>query len=320
MSRAPAPMTLETNAAAAHNPYEMGTFAAMPNTMMPQYAMPGTAAPMHAMQNMYTNMQQPNAYGMPQPLVGQNAMHMGHPGNTMQNVSVVDFKPDILAQQHAAQLHQQYASHMNSMPTAAAHPSLGLVGPDGRYMAATAAAPVDMSPRFTHGPYDSAGTSSHQNGSWGSHGLHSHSRTQSHNPYDVPRRSMSTPRHSPNTANEFASSMATRAAMKNMIDERLPSSRAMKNMIDDRVDGAVRREVGKLATPHAAASTTSDFHYKPHEEQRRLVGKAVEDVMKDYHVTPKTRPGDGIGATSRSYDPDERARSVGSRFDRDASY
>ena len=331
MSRAPAPMALEASTVPANaTPYDMRTFASMPNQMMPQYPMGGTAAsPMHAMQNMYTNMQQPpqpnpygmqqpyvgqqspnpdgmpqplvgqqspNPYGMPQPLVGQ-----GQPG--MQNVSVLDFKPDVLANQQAAQLQQQYNARMNSL-AAAAHPSLGVIGPDGRYMAATAATPGGMSPRFSSGPYDSVGASAPQNGSWGSHGLHSYSTPQSNSSYNnTPRRSMN-----PSYTHRDTSSMATRAALKDLVDERLqsvPSTRALKNIIEDHVDKAVGRKVSQIAPQAAAAPVvTSGFHTKPQEEQRRIVSDAVRSVMSKYNVTPKSE-----------HDP-----MVGSRFDEDEDY
>jgi hypothetical protein len=287
MSRAPAPMTLEAASVPINtNPYAMPTFAAMPNPMMPQYPPGATASPMHAMQHMYTSMQQQpqpqplNPYGMQQPLVGQQAPYnpygmqqplvgqqapQGHPG--MQNVSVLDFKPDVLAQQQAMQLHQQYTAHVNSL-AAAAHPSLGVVGPDGRYMPATAATPHALSPRFASNPYDSVGTSAQPNGSWGSHGLHSHPVSRSDSVYNTPRRTMSNMhRHmdesrarSPssamatqtalknmiderveasharsNSSVNHTSSMATRAAMKDMINEHVPSTRALKELIDERV-------------------------------------------------------------------------------------
>jgi hypothetical protein len=313
MSRAPAPMTLEAATVPVNtNPYAMGTFAAaMPNTMMPQYPMGATASPMHAMQHMYTNMQQQplqGPYGMQQPLVGQQQLPQnpyamqplvgqqpplnpyamqplvgqqapqGHPG--MQNVSVLDFKPDVLAQQQAMQLHQQYTAHMNSM-AAAAHPSLGVVGPDGRYMAATAATPGAMSPRFAPNPYDTVGTSAQQNGSWGSHGLHSHPISRSDDAYNMPRRNTMSSMHRhmddararnsssmdtqsalkdmiddrvnasrdrTNASVNHASSMATRAAMKDMIDQHVPSTRALKELIAERVPSA--RALNSLIEDH----------------------------------------------------------------------
>jgi hypothetical protein len=269
MSRAPAPMKVETasnttvNANPYANPYAMGTLAGMPNNMAPMYPMGATASPMHAMQHMYTNMQQPqNPYGMQQQSVGAQPAHPGHPG--MQNVSVLDFKPDVLAQQQAAYAQQQYNSHMNSM-AAAANPSLGVVGPDGTYMPATAATPGAMSPRFASNPYSSVGASAHQNGAYGSYGLHSQPGLS----HQVPRPMNY--QNTPRSSSSFASSMSTRAAMKDMIDER--------------VDRAVGRKVNEMASRSSAAPTTeSAFHQKSEAEQRRIVGKAVGEVMQKYKV------------------------------------
>jgi hypothetical protein len=256
MSRAPAPMKVETSHATVNaNPYAMGTLSGMPNNMAPMYPMGATAAPMHAMQHMYTNMQQPqpqNPYGMQQQSVGAQPAHPG-----MQNVSVLDFKPDVLAQQQAAYAQQQYNAHLNSM-AAAANPSLGVIGPDGNYMPATAATPGAMSPRFASNSYGSVGASAHQNGAYGSYGLHSHPGLS----HQVPR-----PMNSPS----YASSIATRAAMKDMIDER--------------VDKAWSRKANEMASRSPATPTTeSAFHLKSEAEQKRIVGKAVGDVMQKYKV------------------------------------
>lgn len=356
MSRAPAPMTIEASSVPAHtNPYAMGTFSPMPVNMMPQYAMPTAAQPMHAMQNMFTSMQQQpatpygmqqplvgqqsqnlygmqqplvgqqssnpygvpqpligqqslNPYGMPQPLVGQQ-MTQGHPG--MQNVSVLDFKPDIVAHQQAAQLQQQYNSHMNAI-AAAAHPSLGLVGPDGRYMPATAATPVGVSPRFTSNPYDAVGPSTSQNGSWGSNGLHSNPVNRADSAYDSPRRNISDMSRTATSSN-LAS---TRAALKDLIDERVPSTRALKNIIEDHVDKAVGRKVSQLAPQVAATPVVANgFHSKPQEEQRRIVGDAVRSVMSNYNVTPKNTHSDSPDSTSSSYPSRDRGPTSESRYD-----
>ena len=328
MSRAPAPMTLEASSVPTHtNPYAMGTFSPMPTNMMPQQYAMNTAAPaMHAMQNMYTNMQQqqnpyamqqpfvgqqsPNPYGAPQPLVGQQ-MSPAYPAT--QNVSVLDFKPDILAHQQATQLQQQYNAHMNSVASAA-HPSLGLVGPDGRYMPATAATPAGMSPRFTSNPYDSVGSAMPQDGSWGSSGLHSYAPTQSNSGYGTSHHGASEMSRSA-TASNLAS---TRAALKDLIDERVPSTRALKNIIEDHVDKAVGRKVSQLAPQVAAAPVVvaNEFHTKSQDEQRRIVGDAVRSVMSNYHVTPKNTGGDDMRSTSSSYPSRDRELATESRYDR----
>jgi hypothetical protein len=170
MSRAPAPMkTAETVTATdpSMNPYNMSTYGMM-NFPTPQQPM-GTAtpSPVHAMQNLYTNMQQQQQQMQ---LQQQQQQHMLKHQQTMQpfsasaptpsttqNVSVVDFKPDVMAQHQVAQMQQQFQNHMASMNTANT-PSLGVIGPDGCYVPATAAAPYDASsnigsPQYTSSPY-----------------------------------------------------------------------------------------------------------------------------------------------------------------------
>ena len=339
MSRAPAPMKLETpNTNVNANPYAMGTFAAMPNTAVSPYSMGGTAAPMHAMQNMYTNMQQPqNPYGAPQPYIGQQAP--AHPG--MQNVSVLDFKPDVLAQQQAARIQQQYNSHMNAM-TAASNPSLGLVGPDGRYLPATAATPRAMSPQFASNPYESVGASMSHNGAWGSHGLHSYEHTQSRNPYGNarnmsemynPRRSgppsrmseMYRGRGGPSSMSEMYRdrSPARPRSMHNMLNSQTPSPGAVKSMINAEVQKEVGLQVGQIAKNSTASptiGTTNAFQEESKEKQREMVGAAVRNVLQHYKVESKYPGNRGMPHdTSSSYSHPSRARES-SRFDSDGAY
>ena len=98
------------------NPYAMQTYSMPANTNVPQMMGAMTHSPLNAMQNMYGNIQQ-------QQLM-QQAMPNPVP-STMQNVSVVDFKPDTMAQHHISQMQRQYQNQLNSR---AATPSLGLVG------------------------------------------------------------------------------------------------------------------------------------------------------------------------------------------------
>ncbi len=202
---------------------------------------------------------------------------------------------------------------MNSLASAA-HPSLGLVGPDGRYMPATAATPAGMSPRFTSNPYDSVGSAMPQDGSWGSSGLHSYAPTQSNSGYGTSHHGASEMSRSA-TASNLAS---TRAALKDLIDERVPSTRALKNIIEDHVDKAVGRKVSQLAPQVAAAPVVvaNEFHTKSQDEQRRIVGDAVRSVMSNYHVTPKNTGGDDMRSTSSSYPSRDRELATESRYDR----
>ena len=108
---------------------------------------------MHPMQNVYSNMQlqqslqsqpvPPTQQQMPfDPYAGYGGFYTNThaaqpPGSTMQNVSVVDFKPDVMAQHQMNQLQNQYQQNSNAIPSV---PTMGLIGPDGRYQPVTAAA------------------------------------------------------------------------------------------------------------------------------------------------------------------------------------
>ena len=145
MSRAPAPM-MKTEAIPpnnnAMNPYSMQTYSMAPsghNTYTNE-------APMHSMQNMYGNMQTQQhqhqqqiqqQQNLQQPFQYQTGSPYQHAANTTQNVSVVDFKPDVMAHHQVAEMQHNYNQHMNSQ----APSSIGLVGRDGRYIPATAAQP-----------------------------------------------------------------------------------------------------------------------------------------------------------------------------------
>jgi hypothetical protein len=109
------------------NPYVMQPYA-MPN--------PITNSPIHSMQSMYGSMQpqqMPQHHPMTQQGMPQPVSYMLPPG-TAQNVAVVDFKAGLMTQHHIAQMQQQYQNTLN-----APVPTMGLIGPDGRYIPATAA-------------------------------------------------------------------------------------------------------------------------------------------------------------------------------------
>ncbi|KAJ1471149.1 hypothetical protein T484DRAFT_3649195 [Baffinella frigidus] len=88
---------------------------------------------------MGTGMEHPYAYS-------------GMPGATTQNVSVVDFKPNVVADHYAQQLQQQYQMNAAAM-TASTVPSMGLVGHDGLYQPAVNASSSYTAP----GSYDHPG-------------------------------------------------------------------------------------------------------------------------------------------------------------------
>jgi hypothetical protein len=128
------------------NPYAMQTYSMPANMNAPPMMGPMTHSSVNAMQNMYGNLQQ-------QQQVAQQLMPNAVP-TTMQNVSVVDFKPDTMAQHHIAQMQRHYQNQINSRPAAVA-PSLGLMSADGRYTPATAATPYAPSFYNTAGAFDS---------------------------------------------------------------------------------------------------------------------------------------------------------------------
>ena len=155
MSRAPAPMTVSAAPTVDPNmnmnPYAMQTYSMPANMNAPSMMGPMTHSSINAMQNMYGNLQQQQ--------LAQQVMPNSVP-NTMQNVSVVDFKPDTMAQHHIAQMQRQYQNQMNSR-AAAATPSLGLMSADGRYTPATAASPAGM---YSPSIYDTASAFDSVNG------------------------------------------------------------------------------------------------------------------------------------------------------------
>lgn len=100
-------------------------------------------AALHPMQTVYSGMQLQQQLHQQQPQLVQQQMPMSAdmehpyayndmPGATTQSVSVVDFKPNVVADHYARQLEQQY--HANTAALAAtARPTIGLIGQDGRY-------------------------------------------------------------------------------------------------------------------------------------------------------------------------------------------
>ena len=146
MSRDPAPMSRSNTTTSAAGcdpnntkPYGPATYSMIPPTSQSAMAS-NTPSPISSMQNMYTQsvLERQRQYQRKQQMQSGQQFGPGSP-NTMQNVSVVDFKPNIMAQHGMEQMRQNYQNQMGM--TVAEPPSLGLVGPDGTWNAATAADP-----------------------------------------------------------------------------------------------------------------------------------------------------------------------------------
>jgi hypothetical protein len=147
MSRAPGPIETTTpiTNTPMTNPYPMHTYSMPPPMHGAPMMSPHTNTPVHAMQNIYSNMhlQSQMAHPQQQQLASPAYVHGMHP-STMQNVSVVDFKPETVVNSQVAHLQQQYQNHLNAMSAA---PSMGLIGHDGQYIPATAATPYTSDER-----------------------------------------------------------------------------------------------------------------------------------------------------------------------------
>ena len=318
MSRAPAPMKNDTAASAPTdftntNPYNMQTFGMVPNASSLH-----TDASVHAMQNMYGNMQaqQQQQQFQQQQLQQQQQMQMqmaaatqppGYMGNTTQNVSVVDFKPDVMAQQHMADMQNKYQQHVKSMTDSQTPASIGLVGRDGRYIPATAARPTGdpyggsrMDP---YNPYPHTDTYAPRHNY-----PNNHTNTSYNSPYprvphtmshagmknlEVQRRSnaiASSLRSQSNMQPRVAPSPATSTkAMTALIDERIGShasavsaaknastvsSRALSDMIDERLHVAGAKN----------ASTTSPVVSE--REIKSLIDQRVRKIVPKYTASP----------------------------------
>ncbi|KAJ1466806.1 hypothetical protein T484DRAFT_1756352 [Baffinella frigidus] len=287
MSRAPAPLKIEPTASTADmpmtNPYSMQTYG-MPGCMNGSQMMgPVTNSPLHTMQSMYgnTHMQAPMAPHGAQ-LNSPAYMHGMQP-STMQNVSVVDFKPDTMANSQIAQMHQQYQNQLNTMTAA---PGLGLIGHDGQYIPATAAT-----------PYGSVYHDSHMtNAPYHPRGLHDDVHPMANGRYSQRDNS----HHMPMSSNGYGGGNGTSyPSSVDHIDN--TSGRAIKDMIED----SVERAVSSAASAAASASNTKrsfntdsdeSFHTKPAHEQRHIVGQAVRSVMSEF------KRGDRSRDTSDSFD------------------
>ena len=269
MSRAPAPK-LVTETPVAHHPY--GNTAAYPM--------------MHPMQNVYTNMQlqqqlQPQQMPLTQQQMPFETPHNGYggfytnahsvqpPGSTMQNVSVVDFKPDVLAQHQMNQLQHQYQANSNAMGIPVV-PTMGLVGPDGRYQPVTAAA-------TSYGRQEDYNSLSEQAERYTQRGRRME-RFNRDTTGDYPGQD----------PYENIEDMINRS-----VDKRFKASRSPHGL--DRPPLHSIRE-------HDANAYAKSFKCKSQEQQREIVAAAVNEVRKKYDVkreTPSAATHKNIGTNQR---------------------
>jgi hypothetical protein len=152
----------------------VATYSMLPQTTgmctAGMYAPGPQATALHPMQNMYNGMQlQQQLHQQQQQLVQQPVMPMGSdignpygmpgasgvsmPGATTQNVSVIDFKPNVVADHYAQQLQHQHQLNTAAY-TASAVPSMGLIGHDGQYQPAVNAGAYNTTPGLSeYSPY-----------------------------------------------------------------------------------------------------------------------------------------------------------------------
>ena len=257
MSRAPAPKLSNpvTNTPIASNLY--GNMAAYP-------MVPSVNSGMHPMQSVYHNMQLQQPLQPQQLPLTQQQMPAGYggyytnahsvqpPGSTMQNVSVVDFKPDVLAQHQMHQLQHQYQANVNAMGVPAV-PTMGLVGPDGRYQPVTAAS----SSYGRQEDYNARGFEPQQD----------------RYPQEYPFQ------ESPEALQSMIEASVRKCINKQNLQKTANSSLRPNN------------------EPSARVATASAFKDKSQEQQRHIVGAAVDEVMKKYEVKRATP---GISSEKKS--------------------
>jgi len=260
------------------------------------------------------------------------------PNNTTQNVAVVDFKPDIMAQQHLAHMQQKYNQQLSAMNTSQPNPSIGLIGRDGQYIPATAAMPYN--PNTATDSYVNHAGDSYSGVQTGRSALPYHSRPETdsrmHKEPTFHRSSV-----------DRAHSQKSLSGITNLIDQRIVtaaaasdaakaatgvSERALDALIDKRfrshetkstaikslVDDHLRKSV-----PQPAA-VGSSFHDKPVHVQHDIVSKAVESVMKNYSVSKKISApsygSDDFRSNTASRLPSHHDRMTSSRYSRGDSF
>ena len=347
MSRAPAPMKIDATAPAtvdAHsmNPYGMQTFSMMPGAVNSL-----SDSPLNTMQNMYSNIQlqqqqqQQHQHQMQQHQMHQHQAQMSsqmpsqmppsnpymNAQNTCQNVSVVDFKPDIMAQHHIAQMQQKYQQQMANMNNTQA--PMGLYGCDGQFIPATAATPYDTNSQ-TH-PY-------------GEYGEFAKTTSNMHNfmnhetPVNTPYARNAMPYKKPmamgdgmghEQTKQFARSMHDMArktsekAFNNLVDKRIETHAsavsATKSLIDERVHAIIPTystlQNARRDTTSAATAIESDFSTKTHAERHAIVSNAVRSVMGDLDTCTDS-PYSSTSRNSNGRTVSPRERMMASRYAR----
>ena len=340
MSRAPTPMKPATTTPATGNTDNTNAYNMQAYAMMPGVTNGAMESPLSTMQNMYGNMQQQQqqqqqhihqqqqlqmqqqqmqqqmAPSQPSQMYPQANLH-----NTAQNVSVVDFKPDVMAQHHVAQMQQKYQQQLQA--SASVTPTIGLIGRDGQYIPATAATPY--TPYNTNGPY--ANDAMHQPYSNGHTGqsMHPHppyaaATSQGYQNTSFHRNSLDRAR--PSGKNSSGSSRRHSdkdSSVIDLVDQRMKfhkntadAARTATNVADRHLENLVKQQSTAMKsmlddhTRENKRSVGSAFHEQPKHVQRGIVTNAVENVMKGYSVNKKISPS--------SYDDDDfhRDRSASS--------
>jgi hypothetical protein len=211
-----------------------------------------------------TQQQMPAAYGG----YYTNAHSVQPPGSTMQNVSVVDFKPDVLAQHQMNQLQHQYQANSNAMGVPVV-PTMGLVGPDGRYQPVTAAS----SSYGRQEDYNARGFEPQQDRYPRSVGTNRYDKFQPDNIEAYPFQ------ESPEALQSMIEASVRKCVNKQNLQKTANSS------------------LRPNSEPSARVVATSAFKDKSQEHQRQIVGAAVDEVMKKYDVKRATP---GISSDKKS--------------------
>ncbi|KAJ1482398.1 hypothetical protein T484DRAFT_1747613 [Baffinella frigidus] len=221
--------------------------------------------------------------------INQQYAYSGMPGATTQNVSVVDFKPDVMANHYAQQLQQQHQMN-NAAMTASAVPSIGLIGHDGLYKPAVKTSSSYIAP----GSYDHPGHANAPNG------LHEERIGAPYNDpcyrsYHDPFATNSSvgdgfglPRRRDGPGNGLMSDDQIRTLLRNHNDRgsvrevrtpapmqsyaRTPVNPYANTQMNSRANIPMHRD---MANRHPLSSRSET-------EQRHIVGKAVRDVLHKY--------------------------------------
>ena len=226
------------------------------------------APPVHAMQSMYDNMQL-SQQQQQQQMHQQQMTGLGAQQGS-QTVSVLDFKPDVLAHYHEQQRLGAQAAY-----NARAHASstMGLLHTDGRYLPATDAAAAHAGQYPAGYPSDPAG---HNTGAYAGR----------HSDYSTEAVAMAADRHDgyyPNTGRDARGAGADRERRARAFEhDRFPPRPSTESTV---AGGMSPRALNELIDERLNLSSMADAK---REEQKRQVGSAVKKVMEQYHVTPKS--------------------------------